>query len=165
MSRLEEELMGQAEALERFIMVNDEVSQSQTVPRVEFGTSNASFTVLGNTFFQCPLEAGWVTRGFRCENNIFYRSAVSLAAGTIACNDSWPDSLVDEGGNDAFEGNLCADPLFCDEETADLRLAIQSPCAPDNSPEGCGLIGALPAECDIVPVEETSWGAIKARFK
>ena len=57
--------------------------------------------------------------------------------------------------------NVALDPLFCDGGTADLTLHADSPCAPNNSPAGCGLIGACPVGCEGVPVEKVTWSRIK----
>jgi hypothetical protein len=68
------------------------------------------------------------------------------------------------GGQFGVDGNIAANPLFCDSDNGDFRLHEDSPCAPDVNPE-CGLIGAWPVGCGPTPVEETSWGAIKAMFR
>jgi hypothetical protein len=86
---------------------------------------------------------------------------------TLICCDvfgnaggDWVDCIAgQEGGN----GNISADPLFCDRPGGDFTIDAASPCAPAHS-GGCGLIGALGVDCDS-PVEATSWGAIKARFR
>jgi len=57
----------------------------------------------------------------------------------------WVGCIEDQYGVD---GNFSADPLFCDPPHDDLTLAAASPCAPENSPGGCGLIGAWPVGCD-----------------
>ena len=49
-------------------------------------------------------------------------------------------------------GNISEDPLFCDALEGDYRLRLDSPCTAANSPEGCGLIGALPVGCGITNV-------------
>jgi hypothetical protein len=87
---------------------------------------------------------------------------------TIGCcdvfgngNDAIPASATDTGGN------FSADPQFCGPvATYDFDLDGGSPCAPGNHPDGaaCGLIGALPASCPGVPVQETTWGGIKALY-
>ncbi len=87
---------------------------------------------------------------------------------TIGCcdvfgngNDAIPASATDAGGN------FSADPQFCGPvATYDFDLDGGSPCAPGNHPDGaaCGLIGALPASCGGVPVQETTWGGIKALY-
>ena len=46
-----------------------------------------------------------------------------------------------------IQGNFSADPLFCNAGAGDYTLAEASPCAPENSPAECGLIGAFPVAC------------------
>jgi len=55
----------------------------------------------------------------------------------------WTDCIADQlGGN----GNISADPLFCNLPAGDITLRPDSPCAPEYS-SGCGLIGAWPVMC------------------
>jgi hypothetical protein len=61
------------------------------------------------------------------------------------------------------DGNISLDPLFCDLMGADLTLNASSPCAPDNSPAGCGLIGALPVGCGTTAISENP--APRARLR
>jgi len=44
-----------------------------------------------------------------------------------------------------IDGNISADPEFCDPDVQDFRLNETSPCSPANS--GCGQIGAYPPGC------------------
>lgn len=46
-------------------------------------------------------------------------------------------------GQDGDPTNLCADPKFCNQGGDNYYLMPDSPCAPNNSPSDCGLIGAL----------------------
>jgi hypothetical protein len=50
-------------------------------------------------------------------------------------------------GQDAGNGNIALDPIFCDPEAGDVTLRSDSPCAPANS-GGCGGIGAGPVACE-----------------
>ncbi len=50
-------------------------------------------------------------------------------------------------GQEGLDGNFSADPLYCDAAGDNYRIEDLSPCAPANSPSGCGLIGAFPAGC------------------
>jgi predicted outer membrane repeat protein len=63
-------------------------------------------------------------------------------------------------GMNGVDGNISEDPLFCDPTVANFALCVTSPCA--TAP--CGLMGAWGAGCET-PVELSTWGAIKARFK
>jgi hypothetical protein len=67
-----------------------------------------------------------------------------------ACCDVFANAEGDYAGclegQSGADGNLSADPLFCDPATVNLRLQPGSPCAPENQPV-CGLIGAWPTGC------------------
>lgn len=55
----------------------------------------------------------------------------------------WIDHIEEQA---LVNGNISADPLFCDRDDIDLRLQPDSPCAPDNN--DCGeLIGAVQVGC------------------
>jgi hypothetical protein len=64
-----------------------------------------------------------------------------------------------------MEGNLSADPLFCDEGIGDFRLAWESPCADANAPAGCGQIGLFESACRQTAVRQTTWGRLKLQFQ
>jgi hypothetical protein len=83
---------------------------------------------------------------------------------------------IDRSGVYSVEVNydqncIDTDPMFCVDQpcgqwvAGDWTLNESSPCLPSNSP--CGqLIGALGAGCGgPTPVEVTSWGRLKARFR
>ncbi len=62
-------------------------------------------------------------------------------------------------------GNISADPLFCDVAAHDLRVDAASPNLPGNPANTCGtLIGCFGQGCDS-PVEARSWGRIKAIYR
>ncbi len=70
------------------------------------------------------------------------------AASMFCCDlygnqENWPVFLISLLGT---EGNIEADPMFCNPLFGDLNLHMISPCAPDNS-ASCGLIGALDVAC------------------
>jgi len=89
---------------------------------------------------------------------------------TFTCSDLFGNVGGDWAGPIAGQyganGNFSADPLFCGVSRLDLLLRADSPCAPGNHPAGagCALVGARPVGCGGVPIEERSWGAIKAMF-
>ena len=100
---------------------------------------------------------------------IAYASAgVSLggsltAAVSLTCTDifgnaggDWVAGISGQLGQD---GNLSADPLFCDLALGDLRLGLDSPCRAENSPV-CGQIGALETGCAWVDVPSVSAPAL-----
>ncbi len=81
----------------------------------------------------------------------------------MSCSD-----VFDNQGGDYIEcltglggmnGNISADPLFCDEVGGDYRIDADSPCAEEHS-GGCGTIGALPVGCGAsdVPDETVVYG-------
>jgi predicted outer membrane repeat protein len=87
---------------------------------------------------------------------------------TLLCCDiygneegDWVENIAGQLGVD---GNICADPLFCDPGAGELGLGSDSPCAPENSPD-CGQIGAWPVACGPTSTTQTSWGALKALFR
>lgn len=84
----------------------------------------------------------------------------------IYCCDLYGNDGGDWAGciseHQGINGNLSADPLFCDPLNGDFRLSADSPCAPEQAPD-CGLIGAWPVGCGPVPTVESSWGHIKWR--
>ncbi|MBD3237513.1 MAG: hypothetical protein GF330_12475 [Candidatus Eisenbacteria bacterium] len=55
----------------------------------------------------------------------------------------WTEPFLDQQER---PGNLSCDPCFCDRESGNLRLRIESPCSPDSTESG-GLVGALPVGC------------------
>jgi hypothetical protein len=77
---------------------------------------------------------------------------------TLSCSDifgnaggDWVGCIAGQYGNN---GNICADPQFCDRDSGDLRLALSSQCMPRANP-ACGLIGAF-WSCDPAGLEEDS---------
>jgi len=88
---------------------------------------------------------------------------------TVTCCDifgnaggDWVNGIAGMG---TVNGNLSADPRFCDRFSDNYYLCENSPCAPDSSPSGCGLIGALPVGCQGTAIEHTTWGRIKTLFR
>ncbi|MCA9728748.1 MAG: FlgD immunoglobulin-like domain containing protein [Candidatus Eisenbacteria bacterium] len=86
---------------------------------------------------------------------------------TIVCCDifdniggDWIDCIADKLGVD---GNISAEPLFCDPTNGDFTLAESSPCAPESNPD-CGLIGAWPATCPPACTLELTPGRITTYY-
>lgn len=76
----------------------------------------------------------------------------------LECNDVFGNDGPGYGGIDdptGTAGNIAADPLFCNVAEGDFRVNPSGPCAPDQS-GGCGLIGALEANCGTVNGVEDS---------
>jgi hypothetical protein len=92
---------------------------------------------------------------------------------TLTCCDlygnergDWVGCIENQLGVD---GNISADPLFCDPKIGDLTLSEDSPCNPDAFQKGCGLIGAWPVACGghtaVAEQRPTSWSAVKAMYR
>ncbi len=108
--------------------------------------------------------------GFRVEDSatlLVDRSIIAFGTSgkAVVCSESGVAALVDTnvhanaGGNWtdciaeqlAANGNVSADPMFCDRSTGDWRLTLpDSPCLPENSPGGV-LIGRFSAGCGCPP--------------
>ncbi len=81
---------------------------------------------------------------------------VDTATADLYCCDvygntsgDWVGYIADQLG---VEGNICANPLFCDTSTATLEIQSNSPCAPFTPPNPeCDLIGAWPVGCEPPP--------------
>ena len=67
----------------------------------------------------------------------------------IGCNDWFTNTLGAVQGIAPSPTDFATDPLFCDLEQNDVRLAKDSPLA---DAAGCGLIGALGIGCGSTPV-------------
>jgi hypothetical protein len=86
-------------------------------------------------------------------------SCLGSSTATLSCSNVYGNSGGDwDGcitGQDTASGNLSEDPLFCNADSSDFRIDLESFCAPANSP--CGLlIGGAPAVECLTPVE--CWG-------
>ena len=76
---------------------------------------------------------------------------------------SAPPPECDENGNYPW-----TDPEFCSLQGVNFNYLLQSdsPCAPGNHPmDPSVLIGAFEAGCGTVPAKDSSWGAIKSKFR
>ena len=91
----------------------------------------------------------------------FYCGALSTPVVMQCCCFANPEGTEPCG---TVSNILYADPLFCDIATDDLTLASDSPCLPAVNPWG-GHLGALDEGCLESPVEEQSWGTIKAMYR
>jgi|GEM_PF-1728939 len=92
----------------------------------------------------------------------------TAAATSLACCDiygnaggDWVGCITGQNGTN---GNFSAIPMFCNPDSGDFSLADASPCAPDNSPAGCNLIGAHDVACTVTGVEENPWGGLPRAF-
>ena len=88
------------------------------------------------------------------------------ATPTIRNNLAW-ENVGGEGTGTCADwalgnGNIITDPLFCALATGDLSLAQNSPALSHPA----GPLGAIPDPgCESTPVERTTWGQIKARYR
>ncbi len=78
---------------------------------------------------------------------------------TVACCDVFGNDTADYGGTigdqTGMNGNISADPVFCDPANDDFRLAGSSPCLPENNE--CGiLMGANGPGCETVGIGESA---------
>jgi hypothetical protein len=84
-------------------------------------------------------------------------AGIAASAVDISCSDLFGNEGGDWIGELAFElgvnGNICADPIFCDAENGDLSIRDDSPCAPGHNPD-CILTGALPVGCLVAGADE-----------
>jgi hypothetical protein len=76
---------------------------------------------------------------------------------TYECNDAWGNTPENYGGwadPTGTDGNISLDPVFCLPETGNFALRDDSPCLPENSPEGCERIGAFGLGCSVNEVSQ-----------
>jgi len=141
-------------------------AENETAIRMNWSRCTVEFS--GNTLVNLSLVWSTNSGSISCKNNIFYKTRTWLGSGggEIKCNDAWPDTIITSSySNYAMEGNLSADPLFCDEGIGDFRLAWESPCADANAPAGCGQIGLFESACRQTAVRQTTWGRLKLQFQ
>ena len=127
--------------------------------------------------FQSTISAGWCTFSENRSDSagVFYgfgNSSISMQRSILAFSPTGPaiacgfegtadliccDVFGNAGGDwvgcleaqNGVHGNFAADPLFCDPPNGDFTLARGSLCASENSPFGCGPVGAWPVGCDV----------------
>jgi hypothetical protein len=109
------------------------------------------------------------------ERNIIYNhntgiGCINEVVPLIRCNDIYNTTDAYRWGCTdltGIDGNFSLEAQFCAPADFDFGLQPDSPCAPGNHPQGtdCGLIGASGVTCIDVPVEPTSWGEIKTRYR
>ncbi|MCP4545259.1 MAG: hypothetical protein GY835_02195 [bacterium] len=96
--------------------------------------------------------------------------ATSDATAGLFCSDLYGNA----GGDWTAEiasflgilGNISEDPLLCAPDENDYHLNENSPCSPFTPPNhDCDLIGALPVQCGLTPVERTTWGKLKSMYR
>jgi hypothetical protein len=117
------------------------------------GTGGASAATIERTIIAFGVQG----EGVACEPG----SSADLSCTDVFGNagGDWVGCIAGELGQD---GNFALDPGFCDAAGGDFRVAANGPCAPANSPPGCNLIGAFPAQCVVEGVASAE--APSARF-
>ena len=119
----------------------------------------------------------WFNGNLAAENTIIAGStdgeAIACYGGTtpmLACCDIHGNAGGDYIGCiealAGLEGNISADPLFCDPDDGNFHLLESSPCAPFTFPNPeCGLIGAWELGCNpqSVPLPPTRVCALQLR--
>ncbi len=93
--------------------------------------------------------------------------AVIAPPALLNCNDVFSNEGTNYSGIDdptGSDGNISADPEFCDMAEGNYNVGSDSPCHADNS-GGCGLIGAFGDGCggDLSPVPDPD-GSIPVAF-
>jgi nitrous oxidase accessory protein NosD len=97
------------------------------------------------------------------------QDAVACSGGVaVSCCDfyanlagNWTGCIADQQG---VNGNFTESPRFCDALSGDFTLNSLSPCAPGNSPPGCGLIGAFPVACGVTGVPGNDASVVEQRL-
>jgi hypothetical protein len=81
-----------------------------------------------------------------CENE----ATVSVSCCDVIGNagGDWTGCIAGQAG---VNGNIHADPAFCDPGHHDFGLQTGSPCTPESNPD-CGLVGAWPVGCGTTDV-------------
>jgi predicted outer membrane repeat protein len=147
----------------------DSAPPAEDEAAILMGWSRCTAEFSGNTIVNLSLVLSAHGGSILCTNNIFHKTRTwfhTTGEGVISCNNAWPDTLfTTPSGYYVMEDNLSEDPLFCDEEIGDFRIAFESPCAEENAPDGCGQIGLFAPACRETAVETATWGRIKARFR
>jgi len=120
-------------------------------------------TITNNTIVSNSATHGG---GVYCHNNVTAVVTQNIIANSpvgpaTLCIDANPvyscNNLFGNAGGDGICGtdggdNFYLDPEFCGDPGSDnYYLQSDSPCAADNSPAGCGLVGALPVGCGETP--------------
>jgi len=107
------------------------------------------------TLTNCILYGDLVGQAAACSN---------YATLTASCSDVYGNAGGDYVGCLApyagVNGNISADPLFCDEANGDFGLGSGSPCLPENT--GCGPMGATSWGTNCALVAVTAAGAAPA---
>jgi len=125
-----------------------------------YGVIGGPGLISGNTFagLGTAIELADIGPSTTVEANLFLNNHWAIRCGNnspviLRCNDVWGNATAYTGCSDPTgqNGNIAADPLVCDASAGDFRLLPGSPCLPEHSPPGCGLIGAF-GGCEVLTV-------------
>ncbi len=104
------------------------------------------------------------------ERNVIARSRYGFLCGDcsgasllLACNDLWDASVALYSGisdQTGVNGNISADPQFCNATSLDFHLNASSPALLQQ----CGPMGGQGVGCGVTPAIDISWGSIKDRY-
>jgi hypothetical protein len=99
----------------------------------------------------------------------YIRSNIVMGFSVIASGDQllithndFAGGLVLDAPAAQVEANISEDPWFCGAPAGDYTVHESSPC--NGAAHDGSVIGAFPVGC-YVPVEQLSWGRLKARFR
>jgi predicted outer membrane repeat protein len=99
---------------------------------------------------------------FSTEGEAVYCDSTSTVM--VDCSDFYDNAGGDwvgcVSGEYGVNGNIALNPYFCDIEGYNLRLDVASPCASENSPPGCGIIGCYDTACSQASVPEDAPEAV-----
>jgi Right handed beta helix region/Secretion system C-terminal sorting domain len=117
-----------------------------------------------NTFAASHIEIQDARPNFTA--NIIAQTSVACVDGlpTFSCNDSWESTYTGLPNPTGSNNNFAADPLFCDPNTRNFHLLPGSPCLPENSPAGCGLVGAF-GLCEVLATNDPTEAPSLARLE
>jgi hypothetical protein len=148
------------------LFYNDDPDQYGRQTALSFSGPDLDVEISGNTFVGCGIYGDFAGHPLKCQHNIFYKSAVVLHApgSHLTCNCVSDSSYWRPNPSVTWSDMVFHDPIFCGPEAGDFHISREGPCAEGHSPGACGTIGLYEPACDLNPVEERSWGSIKARF-
>ncbi len=114
-----------------------------------FRVTRSILTGAGGTFISCDVPDAYNPPRFECSN-----------VWGNAEGDWTEECMIDLLGVD---GNISADPMFCNPNAGNFSINANSPCSPANSE--CGeLIGAFGIGCGLTATQETSISAVKSHY-
>ena len=133
--------------------------------RLAGGARGYSFehnTVLGQLAFDMATSGSGYGSDFLRSNIVVGQSEISCQYDITISHNNFAGGLALDAPSAYVEENISEDPWFCGALAGDYTIHESSPC---NGTAHDGLaMGAFPVGC-YVPVEQLSWGRLKARFR